>query len=122
MYDTETGLISSISYDNINNECIEGNSCLEIDDNEINLDLLSCYKIINNKLTIDDTLNKERFLVTTRILRNNLLSSSDFSQLPDSPLTEEQKQAWAEYRQQLRDYPSTIVDPLNPPPFPTKPS
>lgn len=34
--------------------------------------------------------------------RNNRLSKSDFSQLPDSPVD---KAAWAEYRQQLRDLP-----------------
>ena len=40
-----------------------------------------------------------------RAQRNSLLSLSDWTQLADAPLTTEQKQAWAEYRQALRDVP-----------------
>lgn len=36
-------------------------------------------------------------------IRLGLLRASDWSQLPDVPLTAEQKQAWADYRQELRD-------------------
>jgi hypothetical protein len=32
-----------------------------------------------------------------------LLAESDWTQLPDVPLSAEQKTAWATYRQQLRD-------------------
>lgn len=35
--------------------------------------------------------------------RNNRLSTSDWTQMPDSPLSVEQKAAWAAYRQALRD-------------------
>lgn len=48
-----------------------------------------------------------------RATRYHRLCSSDWTQMPDVPLTPEQKQAWAEYRQQLRDFPS-ICDPDNP--------
>lgn len=40
-----------------------------------------------------------------RVQRNSLLTLCDWTQLPDAPLTAEQKQAWAEYRQALRDVP-----------------
>lgn len=40
--------------------------------------------------------------------RDRLLSASDWTQMPDSPLTNEQKQAWAAYRQSLRDLPATV--------------
>lgn len=40
--------------------------------------------------------------------RNDLLNQSDWSQLPDNSLTEEQKKEWAQYRQQLRDIPSNV--------------
>lgn len=40
-----------------------------------------------------------------RSQRNSLLSLSDWTQLADAPLTAEQKQEWAEYRQALRDVP-----------------
>lgn len=39
--------------------------------------------------------------------RDGFLSSCDWTQANDSPLTAEQKYVWAEYRQQLRDFPST---------------
>lgn len=39
--------------------------------------------------------------------RDELLFRSDYTQLADAPFTSEQKQAWAVYRQQLRDLPET---------------
>jgi len=48
-----------------------------------------------------------------RAARNQLLSQCDWTQLPDSPLTDEQKQAWRDYRQALRDLPD-MCDPNNP--------
>jgi hypothetical protein len=41
-----------------------------------------------------------------RRIRNRLLRESDWTQLMDSPLAEEKKQAWAVYRQLLRDLPA----------------
>ena len=35
--------------------------------------------------------------------RNRLLAESDWTQMADSPLTDEEKSAWATYRQALRD-------------------
>lgn len=39
-------------------------------------------------------------------LRNNLLLMSDWRVLPDSPTSDEDKAAWVEFRQVLRDLPS----------------
>jgi hypothetical protein len=39
-----------------------------------------------------------------RTARNQLLAESDWSQLPDAPCN---RQAWADYRQALRDFPAT---------------
>ena len=55
-----------------------------------------------------------------RIDRNALLAESDWTQAPDSPLSEEQKQLWRSYRQALRDLPATTTDPSNPV-WPAKP-
>lgn len=52
--------------------------------------------------------------------RNDLLAASDWTQSPDSPLSDAKKQEWATYRQQLRDLPAT-ADPRNPT-WPTKPT
>lgn len=42
-----------------------------------------------------------------REIRNMLLLNSDWTQLPDSPLSEEKKQLWKQYRQALRDMPAS---------------
>jgi hypothetical protein len=39
--------------------------------------------------------------------RNAFLADSDWTQSPDSPLSDTDKTAWATYRQQLRDFPAT---------------
>jgi DNA/RNA-binding domain of Phe-tRNA-synthetase-like protein len=44
--------------------------------------------------------------------RDALLSSSDWTQGPDAPLSEKKKEAWASYRQELRDLPAKTKDPL----------
>lgn len=54
-------------------------------------------------------LNKQ-CLADIRARRNKLLARSDFTQLPDSPLTDDQKAAYQTYRQQLRDLPETYAD------------
>lgn len=40
--------------------------------------------------------------------RDQLLAQSDWTQMSDSPLTNEQKTAWASYRQELRNLPANI--------------
>lgn len=47
---------------------------------------------------------------TALLLRSILLSESDWTQLTDSPLTDEIKQQWATFRQYLRDLSSTLPD------------
>jgi hypothetical protein len=47
-------------------------------------------------------------LNSIRVERNNLLKQSDWTQLPDSPFAQEEKTAWKNYRQQLRDLTQTI--------------
>jgi hypothetical protein len=49
-----------------------------------------------------------------RIERNSRLNACDWTQLPDAPLSQEEKQAWASYRQALRDVPENTSDLLNP--------
>ena len=45
----------------------------------------------------------DRAIAQLRQRRNALLSSSDWTVLSDSPLSETEKTAWLEYRQDLRD-------------------
>ena len=44
--------------------------------------------------------------VRNRETRNELLASSDWTQMPDSPLTDEAKTSWATYRTSLRTLPT----------------
>jgi hypothetical protein len=46
-----------------------------------------------------------------RMHRAGLLAGCDWTQLPDAPLTLEEKQAWAAYRQALRNIPQDYDDP-----------
>jgi hypothetical protein len=59
--------------------------------------------------TKTDDIRAQEALEALRRERNIKLAMSDWTQLPDSPLNEEQKAAWAEYRQALRDIPNTGV-------------
>lgn len=46
-----------------------------------------------------------------RRIRNRLLTESDWTQMPDAPLDDETRAAWAVYRQALRDIPQTTDEP-----------
>jgi hypothetical protein len=46
-----------------------------------------------------------------RTERNRRLAASDWTQLVDSHLSQEKKDAWAAYRQELRDLPDEVTDP-----------
>jgi hypothetical protein len=65
----------------------------------------------NENLAIADVLPK----------RQRLLYASDWTQIPNGPLTTAQQEAWATYRQELRDIPEQSGYPFNVI-FPTPPS
>lgn len=48
--------------------------------------------------------------ISVRARRDLLLRECDWTQLEDSPLSPEDKEAWADYRQLLRDLPETYPD------------
>jgi len=48
-----------------------------------------------------------------RAQRNARLAACDWTQLPDAHLSQDKKDAWAEYRQALRDLPQKVTDPMN---------
>ena len=62
----------------------------------------------------------EQQAASTRRIRERLLRDSDWTQLPDSPLTPEKKAEWVLYRQALRDI--TLHPEFPRPPFPTPPA
>jgi hypothetical protein len=69
------------------------------------------------ELQVDAALQEaaaEQDMNSLRAERNTRLSACDWTQLPDSPLSVEDKALWATYRQNLRDLPENTLDPLNP--------
>lgn len=57
-----------------------------------------------------------------RQYRNMLLQNTDYTQLEDAPLTPAQKEAFRDYRQELRDYPEKIdTAAWSGPPWPVAP-
>lgn len=76
-----------------------------------------CYFDYSIKQWVKD-LNAQEYKIKTK--RNNFLSQSDWTQIPNNPLTPEKQEQWAIYRQQLRDiteqpgYPFNVVWPVKP--------
>ena len=106
---------------------------IEYNDGKANLDITSIgiysqadttfnNEIQRRKDLDDEYLNSSTFLwMKLRSERDNLLLSSDFTQLGDIGLSESKKTEWINYRQALRDLPANTSDPANPN-WPTKPS
>ena len=63
----------------------------------------------------------ETKMAEIRKRRDNHLSLSDWTILPDSPLTASKKTEWQTYRQQLRDLPTSNTNPFDID-FPAEPS
>ena len=106
---------------------------IEYNDGKANLDITSIGIYSQAEITFnneiqrrkdldDEYLNSSTFLwMKLRSERDNLLLSSDFTQLGDIGLSESKKTEWINYRQALRDLPANTSDPANPN-WPTKPS
>jgi hypothetical protein len=102
---------------------ITGNilSCADLNDNQLaellaketNLDYINVYTVGLKNIAVDVDTKKlkkvtppnQNIAGLIRQQRIGLLASTDWTQMPDSPLSAELKQAWAAYRQALRDLP-----------------
>jgi hypothetical protein len=63
------------------------------------------YTFTENAVAV---MGRQRHLLNPAIEeRNRELTASDWTQVPDSPLSDEKKDAWRVYRQTLRDFPNT---------------
>lgn len=56
----------------------------------------------------DDEVTDEIYLARLRHWRNEELKSTDWTQIVDAPVN---KEAWAQYRQELRDLPKSNLNP-----------
>tara|TARA_S200002703_G_scaffold36827_1_gene31954 strand:+ start:10 stop:249 length:240 start_codon:yes stop_codon:yes gene_type:complete len=54
--------------------------------------------------------DSDEILENIRVTRDYRLQISDWTQMPDSPLSAESKGEWAIYRQALRELPQTYAD------------
>jgi hypothetical protein len=71
---------------------------------------------------IMDSPLQEQAMENVREWRNQLLQESDYTQLPDVPISPADLAQWRAYRQALRDYPQQInVDNWSAPPWPVAP-
>lgn len=83
------------------------------------------YKVVNGEIVKKSDveikeINAPRDFAIFKSTRDSLLAASDWTQTPDSPLSEAQQQSWRDYRQKLRDLPANTPDPANPT-WPTPP-
>jgi len=89
-----------------------GNMSIPID--EGNTDYRKFVEWNNKQLTPIDYTSSIPVTLSWRDVkgrRNQLLSESDWTQLPDAVLTLEEKSAWQNYRQKLRDIPQDYATP-----------
>ena len=59
----------------------------------------------------ESNITDSQWLAMARLWRNALLNESDWSQVPDNPLTEEKRAEWRQYRQTLRELTDTYENP-----------
>ena len=78
---------------------------------------------VNSKTWVDTRTDQQKYDEASQPIiqkKNQLLSVSDWTQIPGNPLTAEQQAAWATYRQELRDitaqsgYPFNVIWPTPP--------
>lgn len=63
--------------------------------------------VVRNRVNVREFTQDELLDKFIRTRRSYLLVRSDWTQAPDSPLSEAKKAEWAAYRQALRDLPSS---------------
>jgi len=77
--------------------------------------------LVNNTSENEEAYQKRNFNIQeVYAKRQYLLQESDWTQLPDVPLTDTQRKVWAEYRQELRDITKQSLTPDIK--WPTKPN
>lgn len=74
----------------------------------LNGTMVQCHHEVVNKT--DDMMEETRQLLLSSIRQDRgwKLLRTDWTQLPNAPLSAEQKTAWEIYRQHLRDFPDTV--------------
>ena len=98
--------------------CPDNSFNLQAGDNESIIEGLvsddTNYRVIDGEIIYQPApIETSEVLYELRIQRDLMLKSTDWTQIPDAPLTDEKKAQYRAYRQALRDLPSkydTITD------------
>ena len=69
------------------------------------------FKFIEDPQKVEN--HKAMLWSQLRTRRNQLLAQSDWTALADAHLSQDKKDAWFAYRQELRDLPEEVTDPAN---------
>lgn len=86
-------------------------TCTQVDPTLVNGEWVATYEVTTaDAAEIAERLEAESEMV--RMTRDQLLTACDWTQLPDSPLSTAEAAAWATYRQELRDLPSSAGFPF----------
>ena len=125
LYNTTSGDITRTSTHPIP-DAIAGHAQAQVDAVKLDLELV---KYDTASASVVDRSDKQAILQQRaknliRSHRNAKLAMTDWTQLPDVSLTQQQKDQWASYRQALRDMPDSFPDPMPPgyrPTWPQKP-
>lgn len=102
VYKKDTGKIIRVS----NSEQQFDNSCDQIETTKKPDPRFQIVDLSNKEIVDRDNLQElldNQIVDQLKSKRNSLLLNSDWTQLPDVDLTSEQKMAWQQYRQALRD-------------------
>lgn len=65
-------------------------------------------RFVPDDYTVDEEINAQEALELLRTYRNTKLAQCDWTQLPDVPFSDEEKEEWKTYRQSLRDFPQLV--------------
>jgi len=103
-------MINYISYDDDGNilktgKCREATMYLQ-GDNVIEGIADDSKHIIVDGQVVDKAVDNSIFIDELRLNRDVLLSETDWTQMPDAPLTDTEKEQYRKYRKALRDLPS----------------
>lgn len=119
LYTVNEGLIVTKLDEDSSNELIAANngSLAKIQCPE-NHETVKYIKVVDGVCIAETQAEIDGYLMDElRAERNLKLSTSDWTQVADAPVNQ---QAWATYRQALRDLPANTTDPANPI-WPSKP-
>jgi hypothetical protein len=105
-------MIDFIIYDNDGNILRTGKCPMSILYTQINegeniMQGIACddkHIIVDGEI-VDRPVDNSVDMVQIRQERNKILSQTDWTQMPDSPLSEQEKQRYRDYRRALRDLP-----------------